>query len=171
MHILIDTETKPRVHGHGACPQEGALDLFDLGAAERMSSEAAHEGAVWSLSPLPDKSGFVSGSADKTVKFWQVSFSASLYLNYLLCLILFNSHGMRPHSFCASTSPSCPHHVEIRQSLGMGCMRVFWAFMQYASVFSMFEGLFLIGCRSFINKGLQGVCAVCLCVFKDFFID
>jgi U3 small nucleolar RNA-associated protein 12 len=32
--------------------------------------EQAHQGAVWSLALLPDKSGFVSGSADKTVKVW-----------------------------------------------------------------------------------------------------
>jgi WD40 repeat protein len=54
------------------CTQEGAIEVFDLGAAERVHSEAAHEGAVWSLAALPDKSGFISGSADKTVKFWEV---------------------------------------------------------------------------------------------------
>jgi U3 small nucleolar RNA-associated protein 12 len=32
--------------------------------------EPAHSGPVWSLALLPDKSGFISGSADKTVKFW-----------------------------------------------------------------------------------------------------
>lgn len=31
----------------------------------------AHTGAVWSLVALPDRSGFVSGSADKSVKFWE----------------------------------------------------------------------------------------------------
>jgi U3 small nucleolar RNA-associated protein 12 len=51
--------------------QEGSLEVFDLGASERLSCEAAHEAAVWCLAPLPDDSGFVSGSADKTVKFWQ----------------------------------------------------------------------------------------------------
>jgi U3 small nucleolar RNA-associated protein 12 len=34
--------------------------------------EHAHEGAVWSIAMLPDNTGFVTGSADKTVKFWQV---------------------------------------------------------------------------------------------------
>lgn len=47
--------------------------MFDLGASERVHvEEGAHEGAVWSLAALPDGTGFVSGSADKTVKFWQV---------------------------------------------------------------------------------------------------
>ena len=31
----------------------------------------AHEGALWSLCVLPDKRGFVTGGADKKVKFWQ----------------------------------------------------------------------------------------------------
>eukprot|EP00967_Tisochrysis_lutea_P035162 scaffold42056_cov20-Tisochrysis_lutea.AAC.1 len=53
--------------------QEGALEVFDLGAAERIFSDtSAHEGAVWSIAMLPDNTGFVTGSADKTVKFWQV---------------------------------------------------------------------------------------------------
>ena len=53
--------------------QEGNLEVFDLGAAERVHVEAsAHEGAVYSLAALPDNTGFVTGSADKTVKFWQV---------------------------------------------------------------------------------------------------
>lgn len=30
----------------------------------------AHEGAVWSMALRPDKRGIVSGSADKSVKFW-----------------------------------------------------------------------------------------------------
>jgi U3 small nucleolar RNA-associated protein 12 len=51
-------------------PQEGTLEVFDVGACARVHVEKAHAGAVWSLALLPDKSGFVSGSADKTVKFW-----------------------------------------------------------------------------------------------------
>lgn len=54
--------------------KEGTLEVFHLGAAERVHvEEGAHEGAVWSLAALPDNTGFVSGSADKTVKFWQWS--------------------------------------------------------------------------------------------------
>ncbi|GFR42436.1 hypothetical protein Agub_g3341 [Astrephomene gubernaculifera] len=54
--------------------KEGTLEVFDLGAASRVHvEEAAHGGAVWALAPLPDKSGFISGGADKTIKFWQWS--------------------------------------------------------------------------------------------------
>lgn len=42
--------------------------MFDLGAATRVHVEEAHRGEVWSLAPLPNKTGFVSGAADKTVR-------------------------------------------------------------------------------------------------------
>lgn len=51
--------------------QEGKIELVDVGACTVIHSEQAHSGAVWSLALLPDKSGFVSGSADKTIKFWE----------------------------------------------------------------------------------------------------
>ncbi|KAG1662756.1 hypothetical protein FOA52_006781 [Chlamydomonas sp. UWO 241] len=51
--------------------KEGKIEVFDLGASTRVHIEDAHEGPVWSLCALPDRTGFVSGSADKTVKFWQ----------------------------------------------------------------------------------------------------
>ncbi|GLC41201.1 hypothetical protein PLESTB_001527400 [Pleodorina starrii] len=54
--------------------KEGTLEVFDLGAATRVHvEEGAHGGAVWSLTPLPNKTGFFSGAADKTVKLWQWS--------------------------------------------------------------------------------------------------
>ena len=51
--------------------QEGTIDILDVGASERLESVAAHSGPVWSLAALPDGSGFVSGSADHNVKFWE----------------------------------------------------------------------------------------------------
>ncbi|KAG2501235.1 hypothetical protein HYH03_001042 [Edaphochlamys debaryana] len=58
--------------------KEGNLEVFDLGAAERVHvEEAAHGGAVWSLAPLPNKTGFISGAADKTIKLWQWSVVAA----------------------------------------------------------------------------------------------
>ncbi|GLI64000.1 hypothetical protein VaNZ11_007154, partial [Volvox africanus] len=54
--------------------KEGSLEVFDLGAASRVHvEEGAHGGAVWSLTPLPNKAGFFSGAADKTVKLWHWS--------------------------------------------------------------------------------------------------
>ncbi|XP_024364353.1 uncharacterized protein [Physcomitrium patens] len=48
----------------------GGIEIFDIAGAERTQVLEAHSGAVWSLAPMPDGSGFVSGSADKNVKFW-----------------------------------------------------------------------------------------------------
>lgn len=48
----------------------GGIEIFDIAGAERTQVLEAHGGAVWSLAPMPDGSGFVSGSADKNVKFW-----------------------------------------------------------------------------------------------------
>ena len=70
-------------------PQSGEIQLFNLSASSLLESVQAHdEGkAVWSLCLQPDKvhmsilsvcfvlflpqRGFVSGSADHTVKFWE----------------------------------------------------------------------------------------------------
>lgn len=50
----------------------GELEVFDVGSGMRVGeSIPAHDGAVWSLAALADGSGFVSGSADKEVKFWE----------------------------------------------------------------------------------------------------
>eukprot|EP00879_Flechtneria_rotunda_P014523 GHRR01015177.1.p1 GENE.GHRR01015177.1~~GHRR01015177.1.p1 ORF type:complete len:678 (+),score=232.06 GHRR01015177.1:75-2036(+) len=50
--------------------KEGAIQLIDVGACTVIHTEQAHNGPVWSLALLPDKSGFISGSADKSIKFW-----------------------------------------------------------------------------------------------------
>lgn len=44
--------------------------MIDVGACSVIHTEQAHRGPVWSLALLPDKSGFISGSADKTIRFW-----------------------------------------------------------------------------------------------------
>ncbi|KAI5079782.1 hypothetical protein GOP47_0005261 [Adiantum capillus-veneris] len=48
----------------------GKLEIFDIGASERVNEVEAHEGAIWSVTPSPAGQGFVSGSADHDVKFW-----------------------------------------------------------------------------------------------------
>lgn len=39
------------------------MQLIDVGACSVVHTQQAHSGAVWSLALLPDKSGFVTGSA------------------------------------------------------------------------------------------------------------
>ncbi len=53
--------------------KQGAIELIDVNAGEQLAVPDAHEGAVWGLAMLPDDSGFVSASADKTVRFWEWS--------------------------------------------------------------------------------------------------
>ncbi|KAF6841506.1 WD domain-containing protein [Colletotrichum plurivorum] len=48
----------------------GELELFDVASASLLDSVSAHEGAIWSLQVHPDGKSVVSGSADKTAKFW-----------------------------------------------------------------------------------------------------
>ncbi|CAG9971147.1 unnamed protein product [Clonostachys byssicola] len=50
--------------------KSGELQLFDIASAAVLDTVEAHEGAVWSLSLHPDGRSVVSGSADKTAKFW-----------------------------------------------------------------------------------------------------
>jgi U3 small nucleolar RNA-associated protein 12 len=50
--------------------KNGDLELFDLSSGSMILSVKAHDGAIWSLSIKPDKTGLVTGSQDKKVKFW-----------------------------------------------------------------------------------------------------
>eukprot|EP00892_Ulva_mutabilis_P003716 jgi/Ulvmu1/1716/UM116_0030.1 len=51
--------------------KSGKLDLISLGAAEVARQIDAHTKQVWSLDSLPDKTGFVSCSADGYIKIWK----------------------------------------------------------------------------------------------------
>lgn len=44
--------------------------MFDVASSSIIDSVKAHEGAVWSLQVHPDGKSLVSGSADKSAKFW-----------------------------------------------------------------------------------------------------
>ena len=48
----------------------GDLELFDIASAAMLDTVKAHEGAIWSLQVHPDGRSIVSGSADKSAKFW-----------------------------------------------------------------------------------------------------
>ncbi|TQV99793.1 WD repeat protein [Cordyceps javanica] len=50
--------------------KSGELQLFDVASAALLDSVDAHEGAIWSLNVHPDGRSVVSGSADKSAKFW-----------------------------------------------------------------------------------------------------
>lgn len=50
--------------------KSGELQLFDIASSSLLDSVQAHEGAIWSLHVHPDGRSVVSGSADKSAKFW-----------------------------------------------------------------------------------------------------
>lgn len=50
--------------------KSGEIELFDVASAALLDSVSAHEGAIWSLQVHPDGRSMVTGSADKTAKFW-----------------------------------------------------------------------------------------------------
>ncbi|XP_069862551.1 WD repeat-containing protein 3 [Dipodomys merriami] len=48
----------------------GKLQLYDLASGDLLETIDAHHGALWAMSVSPDQRGFVTGGADKSVKFW-----------------------------------------------------------------------------------------------------
>lgn len=55
----------------------GHLELYNIASGAMTETFEAHEGAVWSICLAPDKRGFVTGSADKTLKFWEFELVSS----------------------------------------------------------------------------------------------
>lgn len=50
--------------------KNGALEIIDVGSGSSTEVIEAHSGSVRSIASIPDGSGFVTGSADHDVKFW-----------------------------------------------------------------------------------------------------
>ncbi|XP_041858457.1 WD repeat-containing protein 3 [Melanotaenia boesemani] len=51
--------------------KSGKLQIFELASGSLLEAVDAHNGALWSICLAPDQRGIVTGSADKTVKFWE----------------------------------------------------------------------------------------------------
>ena len=50
--------------------KEGTLEIFDIASSTLLETLRAHERDIWSLQVHPDGKSLVTGSADKTAKFW-----------------------------------------------------------------------------------------------------
>lgn len=50
--------------------KNGELEVFDIASSTLLDTIKAHDGPVWSMQVHPDGKSMVSGSADKTAKFW-----------------------------------------------------------------------------------------------------
>ncbi|KAJ5819911.1 hypothetical protein N7474_005502 [Penicillium riverlandense] len=51
--------------------KNGELEVFDIASSTLLDTIKAHDGPVWSLHVHPDGKSMVSGSADKSAKFWE----------------------------------------------------------------------------------------------------
>ncbi|KAL5981824.1 Dip2/Utp12 protein [Asimina triloba] len=51
--------------------KSGALEIIDVGSGSCTETVEAHAGAVRSIASIPNGSGFITGSADHEVKFWE----------------------------------------------------------------------------------------------------
>ncbi|OAL38237.1 hypothetical protein AYO20_02296 [Fonsecaea nubica] len=51
--------------------REGTLEVFDIAASTLLDTINAHERDIWSLQVSPDGKSLLTGSADKSAKFWQ----------------------------------------------------------------------------------------------------
>ena len=52
--------------------KEGKLELYDLPSSTLVDVIDAHDGHIWGVHLSPDKKSLVTGSADKSAKFWNV---------------------------------------------------------------------------------------------------
>jgi U3 small nucleolar RNA-associated protein 12 len=50
--------------------RNGELELFDISSSTRIETVKAHDGPIWTLHVHPEGRAIVTGSADKTAKFW-----------------------------------------------------------------------------------------------------
>ncbi|CAI2344853.1 unnamed protein product [Caenorhabditis sp. 36 PRJEB53466] len=50
--------------------KNGEIGVFELSSAELVETRRAHTGAIWTIQNTPDGEGFMTASADKTVRFW-----------------------------------------------------------------------------------------------------
>lgn len=50
--------------------KKGQLEVFDIASSTLIETINAHDGAVWTLHVHPDGKSIVTGSADKSAKFW-----------------------------------------------------------------------------------------------------
>lgn len=50
--------------------KSGELELFDIASSTLIDTVKAHDGPVWTLAVHPEGRSMATGSADKTVKFW-----------------------------------------------------------------------------------------------------
>ncbi|KAK2738503.1 hypothetical protein FQN57_007018 [Myotisia sp. PD_48] len=51
--------------------KNGEIEVFDIASSSLLDTIQAHDGPIWALQVHPDGKSMVTGSADKTAKFWE----------------------------------------------------------------------------------------------------
>ncbi|KAI5295032.1 hypothetical protein KEM52_002557 [Ascosphaera acerosa] len=51
--------------------KNGELEVFDIASSTLLETIPAHDGPIWALDVHPDGKSMITGSADKTAKFWE----------------------------------------------------------------------------------------------------
>ncbi|XP_057548900.1 uncharacterized protein LOC130827253 [Amaranthus tricolor] len=72
----------------------GTIEIIDVASATCVEVVEAHGGSIQSIAGLPDRSGFVTGSADHDVKFWEYRKSKKSG-DALKCLTVSNVRTMK----------------------------------------------------------------------------
>jgi len=85
--------------------KSGKIQIFDIGAGEMSEEMSAHSGEVWSLVSTPDQRTLVSGSSDKTVKFWDYELVNSKEGNKILSVVHKRTLELDEGVTCVSLSP------------------------------------------------------------------
>lgn len=85
--------------------KDGALRIFELATGSEADPVSAHSGAIWSIALRPDKKGFATGSADKTVKFWEFKNSSTRAEGFKIKNI--RSLQVADDVLCIKYSPDC----------------------------------------------------------------
>jgi WD40 repeat protein len=82
--------------------KDGKIQVVDTASGAITVNLQAHTGAVWSLAVRPDGKGFVTGSADKEVKFWDFTVESGGVLGIVLARQL----NMSQDVLCCRYSPT-----------------------------------------------------------------
>jgi U3 small nucleolar RNA-associated protein 12 len=85
--------------------KDGTLRIFELATGSEADPVSAHSGAIWSIAIRPDKKGFATGSADKTVKFWEFKNSSTRAEGFKIKNI--RSLQVADDVLCVKYSPDC----------------------------------------------------------------
>uniref|UniRef100_A0AC34RRA5 Small-subunit processome Utp12 domain-containing protein n=1 Tax=Panagrolaimus sp. JU765 TaxID=591449 RepID=A0AC34RRA5_9BILA len=87
--------------------KNGSILIFELATCELVKEyHQAHSGAIWSLSLLPDKTGFVSVGSDKMARFWEFELVTEIGTNKVLRISNSRSTELEDEILCSTITPN-----------------------------------------------------------------